>query len=270
MRAAIALMRLNHELAIWRRAWRVPVLWWRDDDAREPTWQLDKLLSVRRSIPLTLAVIPDVDLHPLASRLSVETGIDVAQHGVDHANKLPEGGPRSEFAEGASQNDINAAVAAGRARLMAAGFSPLLFVPPWNEPGDRQIEAVVAARYQTYSIGVNGKARDGLKHVGAQVDILRWKGKPHFKGRRRVFDALRKQLEARRLAGAFEEPIGLLTHHLVHDDQAWQFLDWFGDYSTGRFDWRSLAELCESTVAQAADPLFPTRVGIAKRPQVVR
>ncbi|MFT3721989.1 MAG: DUF2334 domain-containing protein [Hyphomonadaceae bacterium] len=260
MRDALALMRLNHELAIWRRAWHVPTIWWRDDDCREPTWQLDRLLEVRRGLPLTLAVIPDVDLHPLANRLSSEDGIAVAQHGVDHANKLPPGGPRSEFPVDAQQATINAAVRAGRARLVAAGLPPITFVPPWNEASDRLIEAIQAAQYDSYSVGITGRPRDGLKHLGAQVDILRWKGKPHFRGRRRIFDALRKQLEARRQLGAFEKPIGILTHHLVHDEKAWRFLDWFVDYSRNRFDWRSLGELCEPQ-APAANQLFPSRIG---------
>lgn len=266
MRAAIALMRLNHELAIWRRAWHVPVLWWRDDDAREPTWQLDRLLEVRRELPLTLAVVPDVDLHPLANRLGAAANVDVAQHGIDHANKLPPGGPRSEFLASASQTEVNAAVAAGRARLVAAGLPPVTFVPPWNEPSDRLIAAIVEAKYDSYSIGIHGRARDGLKHVGAQVDILRWKGAPHFKGRRRVLDAIRKQLESRRRRGAFDEPLGILTHHLVHDDAAWRFLDWFVDYGRTRFDWRSASDLFGPQTTQA-NPLFPARIGAGGRPQ---
>lgn len=262
MRDTLALMRLNHELAIWRRAWHTPVLWWRDDDCREPTWQLERLLKTRRDLPITLAVIPDVDLHPLANRLDADDGITIAQHGVDHENKLPPGGPRSEFPMDASQASINAAVTAGRARLAAAGLPPLIFVPPWNEASDRLIEAVTAAHYDTYSVGVTGKPRDGLSHVGAQVDILRWKGKPHFRGRRRIFDALRKQLEWRRHMGAFDEPIGLLTHHLVHDSRSWSFLDWFVDFSHGRFEWKGLVDLCKPQT-QATNQLFPSRIGTA-------
>jgi len=262
MRDAIALMRLNHELAIWRRAWRVPVLWWRDDDAREPTWQLDRLLEARRDLPLTLAVIPDVDLMPLANRLGVTQDVTVAQHGVDHQNRLPAGGPRSEFVADAQQAAINAAVAAGRARLVAAGLPPLIFVPPWNEASDRLIEAIKAAKYETYSVGINGKPLDDLKHIGAQVDILRWKGIPKFRGRRRVFDALRKQLEARRELGRFDKPIGILTHHLVHDEETWRFIDWFVPYSRQRFEWRSISDLFQHA-EPAANPLFPARIGAA-------
>lgn len=262
MRDAIALMRLNHELAIWRRAWHVPVLWWRDDDAREPTWQLDRLLAARGDLPLTLAVIPDVDLGPLANRLGATQGISVAQHGVDHENRLPPGGPRSEFPVDASQTSINAAVAAGRARLVAAGLPPIIFVPPWNEASDRLIAAIKAAKYETYSSGINGKPLDDLGHIGAQVDILRWKGTPKFRGRRRIFDALRKQLEARREIGRFDKPIGILTHHLVHDDAAWTFLDWFAGWSRQRFDCRSISDLFQHA-EQAANPLFPSRIGAA-------
>ncbi len=130
-------------------------------------------------------MIPDVDLNPLANRLSATSGVTVAQHGVDHENKLPPGGPRSEFPVDASQAAVNAAVAAGRARMVAAGLPPITFVPPWNEPSDRQIEAIRSARYDSYSIRTPQANRsEALKHVGAQVDILRWKGKPHFKGRR--------------------------------------------------------------------------------------
>ncbi len=269
MRDTIALMRLNHELGIWRRAWRVPVMWWRDDDAREPTWQLDRLMESRRELPLTLAVIPDVDPTPLANRLSSVAGVTIAQHGIHHTNHLPSGGPRSEFPQDATQAAINGAVAAGRARLVAAGLPPLIFVPPWNEASDRLIEAIKAAKYDTYSVGITGKAHDGLKHIGAQVDILRWKGEPKFRGKYRILNALRRQLEARRGMGAFEEPIGILTHHLVHDPEAWAFVDWFVEFSRKRFDWRGLTQLCHPQPA-AANQLFPVRIGKAVRGQTPR
>lgn len=254
----IALLRLNHELAIWRRAWQAPILWWRDDDCREPTWQLDRLLHVRGDLPITLAVIPDGDLAALAKRLETADGVMIAQHGVDHENKLPPGGLRSEFAADTPQEMINAEVAAGRARLSAAGLDPLLFVPPWNEPSDRLIQAVKVAGYGAYSIGKRGDERDGLDHVGAQVDILRWKGKPRFRGRRRIFDALRYELEVRRRTGAFDKPIGILTHHLVHDEEAWAFLLWFAQFAQRGFEIRGLEELVQPERTDAT-PLFKSR-----------
>ena len=255
----LALGRLEHELAIWRRAWKAPVLWWRDDDCREPTWQLDRLLYLRAGLPITLAVIPDRDLGPLAKRLEGAEGVSIAQHGVDHENRLPEPGPRSEFPTDTTQEAVNAQVTAGRARLTAAGLAPLVFVPPWNEADHRLKAAILAAGYSTYSVGIYGEASPDLKHIGAQVDVLRWKGKPHFRGQRRIFDALRSELEQRRLSGRFDEPIGLLTHHLVHDESTWAFLDWFFKFSRSRFEWRSLDSLCETATPTAAQ-LFPSRL----------
>jgi peptidoglycan/xylan/chitin deacetylase (PgdA/CDA1 family) len=256
---AIATARLTHEIAIWRRAWKSPLLWWRDDDCREPTWELKRLLHVRDGLPLTLAVIPDGNLSELADKLEGAERVTIAQHGVDHENRLPDSGPRSEFLEDLSQEAINAQVAAGRARLAAAGLNPRFFVPPWNEVNDRLVAAIVAAGYDTYSIGIHGAPRDGLKHIGAPIDILRWKGKPHFKGRRRIADALRRELEDRRKSGRWAEPVGILTHHLVHDEKAWAFLDWFAKFSRSRFDWRSYDDLSEPAAEPVHDKVIPIR-----------
>ncbi len=34
-----------------------------------------------------------------------------------------------------------------------------------------------------------------------------------------------EQLRTRRRLGLWDEPVGLLTHHLVHDEPAWRFLE---------------------------------------------
>lgn len=258
---AIAFARLTHELAIWRRAWKTPVLWWRDDDCREPTWRLDRLLHARGGIPLTLAVIPDGDLGALARRLRSEAGLTIAQHGVDHVNKLVPGGPRSEFPLTMSQEAVNSAIAAGRARLSSSGLEPRTFVPPWNEASHRLIAGIMAARYDVYSIGIHGQPHEGLGHVGAQVDILRWKGMPRFRGRRRIFDALRKELEKRRESGAYDEPIGVLTHHLDMDERSWAFLDWFVPYARSHFVWKSFSEIWRPAVAKPAQRRFSVVTG---------
>jgi hypothetical protein len=69
--------------------------------------------------------------------------------------------------------------------------------------------------------------------------------------------------------GAFEEPIGILTHHLVHDADAWSFIDWFVAFSRSQFDWRGLTELCQAQPV-AANQLFPVRIGKAVRSQPPR
>ena len=61
-----------------------------------------------------------------------------------------------------------------------------------------------------------------------------------------IFNALRRQLERRRTSHRFSEPIGILTHHLVHDERTWRFLGWFLPFARVRFRWMSYPELLEA------------------------
>lgn len=241
--AWLARRRLELELGTWRRLGHTPRLWWRDDDARKPTPALDRLLVTANGAPLSLAIIPDGDLPALAQRLKTETTVTVSQHGIDHQNRLPEGGPRSEYAPDASQDDRNAAIARGRDALRAAGFDPRFYTPTWNEFDDALLMAVRKAGYATFSAGIKGFASQGLKHISADVDVLRWKtDPPYFKGEARILDLVRKRLEERRKSRRYGAPIGILTHHLVHDEPTWSFLGWFVSYSRPRFTWCNFAE----------------------------
>ena len=130
--AWLARRRLEHELGAWRRLGHTPRLWWRDDDARMPTAALDCLLAAARGTPISLAVIPDGDLPALAARLARERSVTVSQHGIDHENRQPLGGRRSEYGPGVSQEEVTAAVARGREALKAAGLDPRFYTPTWN------------------------------------------------------------------------------------------------------------------------------------------
>ena len=59
MRAAFG--PVKQELRIWREQGLVLPIWWRDDDATEPTPALDRLLGLAASLgaPLHLAVVPE-------------------------------------------------------------------------------------------------------------------------------------------------------------------------------------------------------------------
>jgi hypothetical protein len=241
----IALFRLDRELALWRKAGRAPIMWWRDDDARAPTPQLTRLLDIAAGLPLSLAVIPDGDLRVLAVRLKDVPGVTIAQHGVDHGNRRQAGEARSEFTYGTPPAAVARAVAAGRKCMEEAGLAPAFFVPPWNESDQTLLRAIRWANYSVYSVGIYGRPEEGLLHFGAQVDFLRWKGKPRFRSTGRIFNALRRQLEWRRTTGRFAEPIGVLTHHLFHDEQTWRFLEWFLSFARVRFHWMGFPEILD-------------------------
>ena len=70
MRAAFG--PVKQELRIWREQGLVLPIWWRDDDATEPTPALDRLLGLAASLgaPLHLAVVPEPAGPDLAARLA--------------------------------------------------------------------------------------------------------------------------------------------------------------------------------------------------------
>ena len=86
---------LASELDSWRQARRDATLWWRDDDAVEPTPALERLLSLAAdgAAPLALAVIPARASRALADRLAGEgPGVTVLQHGFQPRRSRPRGG----------------------------------------------------------------------------------------------------------------------------------------------------------------------------------
>jgi hypothetical protein len=214
--------RLRAELAHWRRAGQRPVLWWRDDDARAVTPQLRRLLvhATRADVPLCLAVIPDGLDPELSGAVAPYPRIVILQHGFNHLNDA--GSPPSEFSHRTSSDEIAGRLAEGWSQL--AGFRRRLpvYVPPWNVLTPNVIVALRKSGHRSVSAW-NGLSKPG--RVDAHIDLMRWRGKPRFAGSERILGRLTALLEWRRRKGLWREPIGLLTHHLAHDDEAWRFLD---------------------------------------------
>ena len=80
---------IEREVEAWKLASRTPQFWWRDDDARRPSAPLRRLFSLSNvhQVPVTLAVIPDVDLTDLAAEVRDRPLISVSQHGCEHVNR---------------------------------------------------------------------------------------------------------------------------------------------------------------------------------------
>ena len=66
-------------------------------------------------------------------------------------------------------------------------------------------------------------ARDDPHQVNTHLDIFEWRPKRHPLSRVEAYAVLNPEIE-RRLTGE-DEPIGILTHHLVHEEASWDFLD---------------------------------------------
>ncbi|HJV40936.1 polysaccharide deacetylase family protein [Caulobacter sp.] len=221
---------LDQELRRWARAGRAPVLWWRDDDARAPTEALERLLDLsrRHDAPLTLAAIAGPHLPALVRRLEGEPGAEIAVHGFTHVNRQP---PGRAYGEVVAEDDVAWVRAQLRAAVMTfhrAGAQPTLFVPPWNNLAPQMLEALADSPIRAVSAFEQPMGtHEGLFRLDAHLDVLRWKGGGRFRGSWRFLSRLRRMMAERRASGRWNEPIGLLTHHLDHDRATWRFLEQF-------------------------------------------
>jgi hypothetical protein len=255
-------LRLESELRLWVQAGRRARLWWRDDDARAPGEALDRLLaaSAAHGAPLTLAVIPDGDLTALAQRLAGQDLVSVVQHGVDHENRR-EGPQAGEFPHHWLRLRVSTQVRAGWVRLQALPGVHKIYVPPWNDVHPQLAGALADSGYLGWSAAPETEPPPLPPRVDIHLDLLRWRGGARFRGEAKVLEALREQLAERRKAQRWDDPIGILTHHLVMDEPAWAFLDSFLAWTMGRraLTWAALPTLLPSVAAPSEVRVSATR-----------
>jgi hypothetical protein len=109
-----------------------------------------------------------------------------------------------------------------------AGVAPTLFVPPWNNLKPQLLDALPDSSITVVSgFDQASSLRDGVTRLDAHLDVLRWKGGGRFRGTWRFLSRMRRLMAERRKTGQWDEPIGLLTHHLDHDKATWLFLERF-------------------------------------------
>ncbi|MGR4864039.1 polysaccharide deacetylase family protein [Caulobacter sp. LARHSG274] len=216
------------ELARWKAAGHWPALWWRDDDARQPTPALDRLLTLsnRFDAPLTLAAVPDGDIAALAKTCRQVRGVELAIHGFRHENRAPSGKPAGEVNDHDEVADVVLELGVALDVFRRAGVVATLFVPPWNN-----VHPTLKKALALHGLGLSGygerRSLDAPARVDVHLDLMRWKPRPRFRGAARFLLRARRLLAERRRAGLWDEPLGLLTHHLDHDADSWRFLEAF-------------------------------------------
>jgi hypothetical protein len=237
---------LTTELARWRQAGRTAEFWLRDDDAIEPTAALDRLLGMTATygVPVALAVIPASTDEALARRLAGEGHVTVAVHGWSHENHAPEGEKKQELGRHRPREIVLRELVGGIARLQrlhAGRFAPLL-VPPWNRIDADLLPGLAGIGFAALSVfGAPGPSP--IPMLNSTVDIMDWRGSRGGRDHAALISEIVEQLErAFRGEGG---PVGLLSHHLVHDETAWAFLDRLFEVTArnGACRWRSVGEL---------------------------
>jgi len=195
---------------------------WRDDDAVEPTDELDRLLVLfaEHRLPLGLAVIPEPAQPELAERLKDEPNVAVLQHGLAHRDHSQEGEKKSEFPASRDFRTCLTEIELGRERLYALFAAPLpVFVPPWNNIADSVAEALPGVGL--FGLSRLGRNRGLPGERNTHLDVIDWRTTRAFVGSEAAWRCLADEAEAR-LAGE-KLPIGILTHHLAHDEGCWDF-----------------------------------------------
>ena len=222
--------RFEAELDRWAATGRPATLWWRDDDAGDTSWPLDRLLgiAVAHRAPLALAVIPARLTDALAHRVADTPNIFVMQHGWSHDNRAHGPERMTELSDDWDPADAEHWLREGWRRLDAA-FGPRLLpamVPPWNRMGDATAIRLAGMGFRAVSgLGTRRGDEPGPIRLNIHVDIMNWETR-RYAGDAAVLETACRHLADRRTGTAgSDEATGIMSHHQFHDEECWQFLD---------------------------------------------
>ena len=205
--------------------------WWRDDDAARQDPALERLLALASAsqVPLALAVVPE--LAEASALGGLGACVSILQHGSDHRNRTATGEKKSEFVNGEAPGPAIQRLADARKRLSAVAGQRLLPVlaPPWNRIPATHLVPLAAAGFRglsCYGPRRAARAAPGLLQVNTHLDLIAWHAGRGFVGEEAVLVAATGHLAAKREGRAdAREPTGWLSHHAVHDQPAWRFLE---------------------------------------------
>jgi predicted glycosyltransferase len=235
--------RLDEALAKGRASGRQIAFWWRDDDAVAHTPALDRLIALSQAldIPVALAAIPTRIEPSLVGRIEDERLVDVLVHGLTHTNYAPRSEKKAEFG---AHRPLAALIADARAALelaqerMGEKLLPV-FVPPWNRIVPALAQALPELGYAAVSAFAGRHPAEfipGLRRIDTHIDPVDWHGSRSRREPAELIETIARVIESRLADPGSDEPIGFLTHHLVHDEAIWSFCQEFLSRLTAQGD----------------------------------
>ncbi|WP_246149703.1 polysaccharide deacetylase family protein [Tritonibacter litoralis] len=222
---------LNEELRHWTRDNRHLPLWWRDDDAVEHTAAFDHLSALAEDVnmPVHLAIIP-ARVSPIFAANLPEHCIPVV-HGWGHHSYAQAAEKKSEFPQSRPLMDRKGDATTALTKLTAL-LGPRLvpiFVPPWNRIAADLVPQLASIGYRglsTFKPRTLPMPAPGLVQVNTHIDPINWRGDRSLVSPTALIADLVDTLRQRRTGDTdATEPLGLLTHHLVHDPAIWAFTE---------------------------------------------
>lgn len=246
---------LLEELQRWADLGQMLRLWWRDDDAVDATPELESLIARARrfNAPCLLAVISAHAKKTLAERVAREALLSASVHGWAHENHEPVGMKKAEFGTGRAIDVVDKDLIAGRERIAAlfGANAAQIFIPPWNRISADAIGRVCANGFSilsTYAAPAVQRHPNKLVQINAEIDPIDWRGSRSLVDEAGLLARVTGAIVDRRHRAAFDEPLGLMTHHLVHDSAIWDFIDHFLDMTAANpaARWYSVHDLVVS------------------------
>ena len=178
-------------------------------------------MSAGRASPALLAA-PSGLVYHLAQLIPQAS---VLQHGIAHRNWAAPGERKIELGGTAARDRLGSGLVAGRdqlARAFPQAFLPML-VPPWNRIATEIAATLPGLGYLACSTFASRRpppAVAGLAWLDTHLDLVAWR-----EGSRPLDFAETARLLAALLRRHPFGPIGILSHHLVMDDEAFLALD---------------------------------------------
>jgi peptidoglycan/xylan/chitin deacetylase (PgdA/CDA1 family) len=179
-----------------------------------------------RGVPLALAVIPSALDPALAELVEEHSHVSVLVHGWRHVSHAPAGTKTSEYPPGRDSAELERELGAARDAVEAVAsrrFVPV-FVPPWNRMAEDAVALLAGAGYRALSVMARSRKDAPPSRLDVHWDPVDWRGSRGLGDEvallDRLSELLREGLEPGRHA-----PLGLLTHHAVHDGWIDRFCD---------------------------------------------
>ena len=200
-------------------------VFFRDDDVDEDEATLRRLLDIfaQRNVPVILGVIPatltEAGIQLLAQ---FSASIEIVQHGWQHVNHELSG-RKCEFGNSRSFAEQLDDIARGQARMNEAfddNWFPA-FIPPWNRCTAQTYQALgqlgfrVLSQLRSDAAPITGFS---FQEISVTLDLYRWKGGATLKPQEEILQTLAQQF-------AQPQPIGIMLHHKIMNDEAFFFLE---------------------------------------------